>query len=102
MNVYGIVKDATAVSKTRGSDSKMTLKIYDETTTTDAVVYGSADDLETVPSELSLTFFDRNPYELPRPADGDVIRIHRVQAQNVSRKAAIHREDWIDDELWTL
>ena len=81
VNVYGIVKDATAVSKTRGSDSKMTLKIYDETTTTDAVVYGSADDLETVPSELSLTFFDQNPYELPRPADGDVIRIHRVQAQ---------------------
>ena len=81
MNVYGIVRDPTAVSKTRGSDSKMTLKIFDESTTTEEVSYGSKDDVNDIPSEIPLMFFDANPYELPRPADGDIIRVHRVQAQ---------------------
>jgi hypothetical protein len=80
-SVYGIVSDPTAVSKTRGSDSKMTLKIYDETTSTKSVEYGNANDPDTIPSGVQITFFDQNPYELPRPAEGDVIRIHRLQAQ---------------------
>lgn len=80
VNVYGVVRDATAVSKTRGSDSKMTLKVYDETTPTEATKFGGRD-ADDIPSELTIVFFDQNPFELPRPADGDVIRIHRLQAQ---------------------
>ena len=52
MNVYGIVRDPTAVSKTRGSDSKMTLKIFDESTTTEEVSYGRKDDVNDIPSEI--------------------------------------------------
>uniref|UniRef100_A0A6U0FJG1 Protection of telomeres protein 1 n=3 Tax=Ostreococcus mediterraneus TaxID=1486918 RepID=A0A6U0FJG1_9CHLO len=86
VNVYGVVSDPTAVAKTRGSDSKMTLKIFDETTSTQGVVYGSADDLGRVPSSIQVTFFDSNPYELPRPAEGDIIRIHRLTAQMFNGK----------------
>ena len=81
VSVYGIVRDPTAVMKTRGSDSRMTLKLYDETTRTDAVSWGSRDDLDSIPSEIAVSFFDVNPFQLPRPADGDVMRIHRLQAQ---------------------
>ena len=80
----------------------MTLKIFDESTTTEEVSYGSKDDVNDIPSEIPLMFFDANPYELPRPADGDIVFGTSRAGADVQRPTAVYREDGEDVELRSL
>lgn len=87
VNVFGVVGEYTAIARTRGSDAKMTLKMYDETTTdVGSAMRDGHKESNDVPAMVQVMFFDANPYELPRPKPGDVIRIHRLTAQMYNGK----------------